>query len=394
MAGLGVRLVRRDGVLINLDCTDYMIQINRNVTTVPVPFTAERFGGDLNMVATSIRLNCIIKDDNCPDITASVTSALGSIDFSQTTLGFETTDDYSQITPILKTRLMTGDGGPESRTSLSGSTLTVNARNADGEEVPLTITFNSTADSGTDSADMGIRIDNLSDDKGSTLSGRVRTLIAANTTWSALVTATLEATLRDTGSEKSRVKLTMVNKGGMGAITASPIWSPAGTSRQPSISYFSGGSAQDCFSAGDKVQNLLGSVANNTVLGGVGGLLFDSATMNLDILGNTADPDYVNDYIIGLQLPYNSFSGAVAGTTSVTTPQSYTGKNFIYATGFGNKSKGAASNTQDSSIEFDVSSKYTGVRGTVTSLEFKYNAGNTTYDASITFQPLDLILGV
>lgn len=394
MAGLGVRLVRRDGILVHLDCTDYMIQINRNVTTMPVPFTAERFGGDLNMVATSIRMNCIIKDDDCAEVTADVTSAVGSIDFSQTISGMETTDDYGQITPVTKTRLMTGDGGPETRTTLSGSTLTVNARNADGEEVPLTITFNSTADSGTGSADMGIRIDNLSDDKGSTLANRVKTLIAANSTWNALVTATLEATLRDTGSEYSRVKLTMVNKGGMGAITPSPTWSPAGTSSQPSIGYFSGGNAQDCFSAGDKVQNLLGSVSNNTVLGGVGGLLFDSATMNLDILGSTADPDYVNDYIVGLQLPYNSFTGAVAGATGVTTPQSYTGKNFIYATGFGNKSKDAASNTQDSSIAFDVRSKYTGIRGTVTSLEFKYNAGNTTYDASITFQPLDLIMGV
>ena len=101
-----------------------------------------------------------------------------------------------------------------------------------------------------------------------------------------------------------------------------------------------------------------------------------------------------SDYIVGLQLPYNSFSGSVVGDTAVSTPQSYTGKNFIYATGIGNKSKDAASNTQDSSAKFDPRSKYTGIRGTVTSLEFKYNAGDTTYDATLTFQPLDLIAGV
>ena len=136
---------------------------------------------------------------------------------------------------------------------------------------------------------------------------------------------------------------------------------------------------------------MIGSVINNTVLGAVGGTDIGVANIqgNFDVMGTTD-----SDYIVGLQLPYNSFSDSIVGATAVSTPQSYTGKNFIYATGIGNKSKDAASNTQNSSIEFDPRSKYTGIRGTVTSLEFKYNAGDTTYDATLTFQPLDLIAGV
>ena len=149
--------------------------------------------------------------------------------------------------------------------------------------------------------------------------------------------------------------------------------------------------ASSCFSAGDKIQNLIGTVINNHTLGGVGGLDFGrwEKQINWDASDNTK-----TDYIVGLQLPYNSFSGAVVGTTAVDTPQSYVGKNFIYATGYSNKRKDADSNTLESSSTFDPTSKYTGIRGTVTSLEFKYNAGDTTYDVTITFQPLDLIAGL
>ena len=330
MAGLGVRLVRRDKQLVALDCTDYMIQIDRNVRTFPIPFTGERFGGDINQVMTSIRLNCVIRDDDCAQTNAETTAATAAIDFSQTIANFQITDDFNEITPITRERF-------------------------------------------------------------ATLAALLKARINSNSTFAALFSAEVEASLRDTGSEKSRLVLTNVNKGGMGDITQSPIYTASGTTKQPTISLFSGGEAQDCFSAGDKVQNLIGSVINNTILGAVGGTDIGVANIqgNFDVMGTTD-----SDYIVGLQLPYNSFSDSIVGATAVSTPQSYTGKNFIYATGIGNKSKDAASNTQNSSIEFDPRSKYTGIRGTVTSLEFKYNAGDTTYDATLTFQPLDLIAGV
>ena len=392
MAGLGVRLVRRDKQLIALDCTDYMIQIDRNVRTFPVPFTGERFGGDINQVMTSIRLNCVIRDDDCAQTNVETTAATAAIDFSQTIASFELTDDFNEITPITRERFMTDDGGSETKASIVDSVITFHALNSSGTETTLTITLQDSADSGTSAADMGVRVDNMADNKGSTLAALLKARINSNSTFAALFSAEVEASLRDTGSEKSRLVLTNVNKGGMGNITQSPIYTASGgTTTQPTISLFSGGEALACFSAGDKVQNLIGSVINNTVLGAVGGtdIGLTSVQSNFDLLGTTD-----SDYIVGLQLPYNSFSGSVVGDTAVSTPQSYTGKNFIYATGIGNKSKDAASNTQDSSAKFDPRSKYTGIRGTVTSLEFKYNAGDTTYDATLTFQPLDLIAGV
>jgi len=391
MAGLGVRLVRRDKQLIALDCTDYMIQIDRNVRTFSVPFTGERFGGDINQVMTSIRLNCVIRDDDCAQMASELTSASSYIDFSQTVASLQTTDDFNDIPSVTRERFMTDDGGSETKTSIVGSVITFHVLNSSGGETQLTITLQDSADSGTTAADMGVRVDNMTDNKGSELAARLRDRINNNSTFSALLTATVEETPRDTDPEKSRLVLTNVNKGGVGGITQSPIYTASGTTKQPDISLFSGGEVQDCFSAGDKVQNLIGSVINNTVLGAVGGtdIGLTNVQSNFDLLGTTD-----SDYIVGLQLPYNSFSGSVVGDTAVSTPQSYTGKNLIYATGIGNKNKDAASNTQDSSAKFDPRSKYTGIRGTVTSLEFKYNAGDTTYDATLTFQPLDLIAGV
>ena len=137
---IGVRLVRRDRQKIALDCTDYMIQIDRNVRTFPVPFTGERFGGDLNQVMASIRLNCIIRDDDCAQMVSELTSASSSIDFSQTVASLQATDDFDDIPSVTRERFMTDDGGSETKTSIVGSVITFHVLNSSGGETQLTIT--------------------------------------------------------------------------------------------------------------------------------------------------------------------------------------------------------------------------------------------------------------
>ena len=69
-------------------------------------------------------------------------------------------------------------------------------------------------------------------------------------------------------------------------------------------------------------------------------------------------------------------------------------RNFIYITGYGLTKKGASSNTEIASSDFNIKNPYTGISGTVTKADFRYNAGETTYSSSITFQPLDMMSGV
>ena len=82
MAGVPVRLIRKDGQVINLDCTDYQVNITRSLITVPVPITAERFGADLNMVQAEIIMECVLIDDDCTTVDFGLSYAGAMIDFS------------------------------------------------------------------------------------------------------------------------------------------------------------------------------------------------------------------------------------------------------------------------------------------------------------------------
>lgn len=386
-APIGIRLARRDGQQVLLDCTDYMITIQRNIKVIPVPFTAERVGGDINMVNTIIRMNCVIRDDDCAEINTEETSAFADIDFSSTITGFQTLSDSDQTVQLSVSRFMQGDGGVETVSTLDGAVITVYALTSLGTSQKLTLTLG-TADANLSANDMTVKIDDLTDNKGSSLAARLQSKIASNSAWTTYVTATLEATPNDTGSEESKLILTNVNKGVTTGIEVSPIFTPAGANGVPNVQLFTGGAAQDCFSAGDKVQNLIASVANNHLAGASGTLFNDNS---IEIGSFTAS----DDLIIGLQVPYNSFVDVTQGdTVTYGVPQGYAPKNFYYGTGFNNKKKDASSNNLEASVAFDSASRYTGIRGTLSNIEVNYNAGETTYNAALTFQPLDLLVGL
>ena len=79
----------------------------------------------------------------------------------------------------------------------------------------------------------------------------------------------------------------------------------------------------------------------------------------------------------------------VYGATEESVPQGYSARNFFYGTGIMNTAKGANDNTLVASTEFDVKNRFTGIRGTVLAVDIDYQAGETVYSATITFQPLD-----
>ena len=140
-APIGIRLARRDGQQVLLDCTDYMITIQRNIKVIPVPFTAERVGGDINMVNTIIRMNCVIRDDDCAEINTEETSAFADIDFSSTITGFQTLSDSDQTVQLSVSRFMQGDGGVETVSTLDGAVITVYALTSLGTSQKLTLTL-------------------------------------------------------------------------------------------------------------------------------------------------------------------------------------------------------------------------------------------------------------
>ena len=75
--------------------------------------------------------------------------------------------------------------------------------------------------------------------------------------------------------------------------------------------------------------------------------------------------------------------------------QGYATRNHLIVTGMtGSTQQGSEGNSNATGIKFDVKDPMTGIRGTVVGLTLAYDAGNTTYDATIDFAPIDLIAGV
>lgn len=410
MPGVPIRLIRRDKKIISLECTDYMLQLQRGIMTQTIPLSAERYAGDLNMVTTSIRLNVILSDDDCGDVETDSTQATAGLDLSRTdTLLFDA--GTAQVERFFKTDSPSA-GGQITRALLHDAIVTIPARASNGTQTTLTILLkDATGTHDIVGPDMVLYMQSSNgsnpsvsalgtEPTGHQVAVWLHAFITNNSTFTGLITATLQAVAgRDTGSDTSFIKITNVNKGEWSEQVS---FTTTGTTQECQVTNYSGGAVQPCYSAGDKVQNLVGVVVNNTVLGGMGaiaqgvpGVGSDGINLTKDFLqGNSAD--YVNDYIVGIQIPYNSFKGVTPGQIDnlSSPPQGYNTKNFYYATGFHAQGKGADANIRDASDPFELNNNYTGIRGTVSAFEFKYNAGATIYEGSITFSPLDFIVGI
>jgi hypothetical protein len=353
------------------------------------------------MVQSAIRLECILTDDDCLDTVFTAGKASGHIDFSA----------YLQVGVDVEggadlVRYMSADEGLYSRSDLDDMVIEIHAVPASGtvaDIIKITLDSSASSHSYTSSTSptvhsltVGLNQDtdsNISEaNTGAFMAQIIKEAISDVTAITSLITPRVTAGFMDIDDEKGRLNLEMVNAGSVADFADLSI-TPAGDVDLPAFSSIIDNETNSCFSAGDKMQNLISVVVNNGVVGAVGGI---------DRLGGGVDfsiPDYFrggsapfDDYIVGLQIPYNSFNGIVDiyGATAENVPQSYSARNFFYGTGFLNRKKDATRNTRLASGDFDVKDRTSGIRGTVASIDFDYQAGETVYSATVTFQPLDL----
>tara|TARA_R100000008_G_C3587449_1_gene173638 strand:+ start:2290 stop:3462 length:1173 start_codon:yes stop_codon:yes gene_type:complete len=388
---LPIRLIRKDREVINLDCTDYMMNVTRAIYVQPIPFTGERIGGDLNMNTAAIRFECIIKDDeDCgKQVTSTNKKASAIIDFSAgAQAGLQTGITFGVY---MSGDSVDGEDGSTSPSDLNGASFTITSTDATEFIVELNSTSTSTsAPSSGNTIPVGIQ---NADDAETIVSRIYDTLNGYSVFTDKITVAKIIGVNPFTDSGVlGALEFTQVTAGPNGH-TGTPIFTPAANSTvsQPSISSFSGGRDGSCFSAGDKVQNLLGNVVSNTVLGAMGGM-YNLA--DLGIAEGDLTTKHGQDYIIGVQIPYNSLVNSDTQTAVNGVPEGYAARNFIFGTGFGNKDKDAASNVELASTDFEISDRRTGIRGTVVQCEINYDAGDTIYRATITFQPLDVMAGI
>jgi len=380
MAGVPIRLVRKDGKLIELNCTDYQVNITRSLITVPIPITAERFGADLNMVQAEIIIECILVDDDCGDIAYGQSYSEATIDFSyrRPKEGDNNTAHTAWIensTMILNEGL---DGAIFNFTSTDGTKFTVTLKNTGAS---------------TSGNDIQVDIDGI--ETAAAMVTAIKAALDAHTVFLSKFTVT--AGVGANGNLSGNTKLDFTQKtSGSGGATATPTF-VANTDYEPHISVFSDVDDGGCYSAGDKIQNIIATVSNNSVLGAMGKAFEIGSFPGLDIGENDGMffGSKKSDYIIGLQLPYNSLYEA--SLSNVGNPVAgYNVRNMLIVTGgaMATNLKDASSNKLDASSDFIFTDKHTGISGTVKTASIKYDAGETIYRATLTFQPLDFVLGV
>ena len=388
VAPLKIRLVKKNGDLIHLDCTNYTFNVQRGVTVLPVPFTGERVGIDMNQVQSDIRLECILRDDECDGIEETVTYAYGKIlwDVRADTLSDSGVNEVKNL-------LDGADGGSMTIADLNDTTITFVS--TDGTTFVLTLSSGDT-DTVSDN-NMTVGLDGL--DGAVAVVAHIYTEIGNWTNFNSKFTTT-----KVTGWSTEDAGLGFTQKvGGAAGQTSTPIIDMTNSTGAkndvtmvgPVVVKFGWVRDSPCLSAGDKMQDIMGTVANNSVLGVLGGVGASKyAREDKGFGGSLNMQPEDSDYIVGLQLPFNSMAQASAGTDILEPVAGFNTRNFILITGFGLTDKGASSNVEKASETFSMHNPYTGISGTVKQSDFTYNAGDTTYSASLVFQPLDLMSGI
>ena len=385
-----IRLIRNDGEVLVLDATDYSLNITRSVPVLPVPVLGERYAIDLNMVTADFKLNVILADDDCAALANAPNAASASIDFSA---------------------LANADGGTRQAYMTSG-TVSVNDLHNNFFEIestytgentvrpPVRIKFNKNSASHSSSntpSTVLVGIQGITTDDA--LAAAVKTACeaasftqqlttAGGTSFSSAFTITVS-----NGELTNNARLTFTQtEAGFGGNNATPVFNKGFTSVIPLFDEFAGGTNKSCRSAGDKLQDLIAYVGNASLLGVSG-----------SALGGRADPDDTNslieqdvslsekqtaDYIVGMQVPYNSM------ITSTSPNDDYTERNIIMITGRSDANQqDSTANNLDVGVVFDPTNKYTGIAGTVVAMSMNYVAGENVYEGSLTFMPVDFIVG-
>jgi len=422
-----IRLIQRNGKTINLDVTDYQFQVGRGIAAIPIPVLGERFGADLNVVSVKISMNAILRDDDCESTDVLPTKASSYIDFSrpnkrdtnvQSQLYF--TDDGGSVDiadiinkPFyLRTNYQQGLGDGSRITfkfinTGGGTTRTGGVVSIDLDLSTNTyaaiITGGATSRAQWVASQLFAELNNTANNIGIVLTSASHTNPSSQRVghaFTASVVAGMNTTLGN-----SRIDIIQQEAGGNGDSATPTFWSiitdSSGSENQlavvePSFQTFRGGTANTCRSAGDKIQDLIANTANSNVMGAVGQMFqLDTndekgALVNTDF--NKLDPTSGanDDYIVGIQIPYQSIVQAATADGN-----NMVARNLLLVTGLGPAdSQGSVANVQSASVDFNSLDVYTGIRGTVTGFSFQYSAGDTFYTSKIDFQPIDLIVGL
>lgn len=389
-----IRLVRNDGKLMTLDSTGYNINITRSIPILSVPVLGERYSIDTNMVKADFRISVILADDDCSASAFDKRAAVASIDFSALK------DNSGGSNPIM----MDGDGGSVTVSDLNNASFSIETAYT-GENTtrkPIKIKFDSSTTSHSKTNNPPVTTVGIqSANTGALIVSRIKTALESSageytdqlttdggTDFDEAFTITLEEGI-NTSAGNAKIIFTAKEKGFAGN-NDTPFFTDF-NGNTPFFDVFSGGTNRSCKSAGDKLQDLIAYIGNANLTGFSGRPIGSRAPDDPRTLlaeDDELDTTQVRDYIVGIQIPYNSL------VTSSTNSTDYTERNLLIITGKSRANEqDSEANNLDVSVKFDPKNRYTGIAGTVSSMSFNYNAGENVYEGDLTFMPIDFMTG-
>ncbi len=393
---VGIRLIKQNSEIVNIDAIDFTLDFKKSVTPFPLPHTGERTGFDNNRVSAVIRVNAILRDDDCSGLDPTGNAAEATLDFSSKAVSVSTTEDAAS------NLYLSADGGDVPIADLNGKQFKVQSTHLASLSSSTTIFVKfdtSTTSNSVSGMTLTVGISGIT--TGAEVATKMSAAMTTHTgTFSTNVTSTGGNTfgsaftvsiINGFNASVSGIKLVQKEAGAGGN---TPIHLNLGEGMNFRTTGFSGGSGHNCKSAGDKAQDLIANVANSNVTGAMGAVIRTDATDPESGLGQainyTSNTD--DDYIIGIQIPYNSL---VQSDLTSTDPDGYAVRNFLIITGAVTAiQQGSSANNLPASSTFDFNNKMTGISGTVVGVTLTYDAGETIYGATIDFQPLDFIAGL
>ena len=401
-----IRLVHVDGNLTEIMATSVALDIERKVGGISIPYAGGTRGGfDLNRSSASIIIEGIISDDDIISTYSSAVASSAIIDFSVSHHSVNT-DEVALESWLSELRIANG-------MTLTGTTriTSSNATDArqffhlidyDGESYRINMVSNNGAvanHQGISSGNYFIGIYNHASAVAGTsveIADNLFDLINNDSVLQTKFTATKE-TSAFTNEASTQIRITQVTKGSNGDKNA-PIFTvisqPVGTT--PYHAVFTGGrgaSAADSDdywvqkSAGDKVMDLFG-ILNNSENSRMRTFSAGAASL-VARAGESYFGTKFGDYIIAIQIPFNSM--ATAGAS-----EKYSARNFYMPTGASHFAwEKGATKSEPATTEFKdtwgKSGDYTGIKGAVQKATFTQLGGEPVFSFTIVFVPIDLI---
>ena len=408
-AGTPIRLIHENGDFTELDATSITLETIRKAGSSSIPFGGGgRYNLDLNLQNAEIMIDGIFVDDNIGTAGIGASAKINCVfSHSHSNRGFEIANVWIGSTN-LNNLLGSVVSSFDSDEIIASNRCLITLKDASGNSkyIPLvrvadntsgTFATVATTDDNTNITDLGTKkfikiITNVSGNntvRGASLATAIKTFIDAEYS-SSFTTELLDETRFGETRQNVIVKITQV-VGGQNGNNNTPIFTPrTGTTtstKKPQMTVFRGGVNSIKKSAGDKVQDLYGIINNSRRTGGLRGNkdLFLKPTLyrrNGENDGFRRPTDNSGDYIVGIQIPFNSMVNVGNET--------YVARNFHMPTGR-NKSpedKGATA-AMAVGTEFSETDKSTGIQGFVKKLSIDYDAGETVYRFKMVFLPVD-----